>query len=83
MNWRKAVLAGVACMGLTGCIATSYKENAALRMTKLEHSDPALDPFVAPDKDYPSAGGDILKGASPAEQAAARDAAAAPPPPKP
>ena len=37
-------------------------------------------PFAEPNADYPSTGGDILKGASPAEQARARAAAIAWPP---
>ncbi|MHB8529446.1 MAG: hypothetical protein ACYC8V_08040 [Caulobacteraceae bacterium] len=60
--------------GLAGCYST-HTENAALQMPLPHAQAPELLAYVAPDPDYPSIGGDILKGASPLEQAQARAAA--------
>jgi hypothetical protein len=67
-------------LGLGGC-ASYHQEVAALRMAR-PAGDPALAAFEAPAPDYPSVGGDILKGAAPSA-AAIYDATAgdtAPPP---
>ena len=66
------VLATGAC--LAGCY-TEHTENAAGRMPIPQAQPAALQSYVAPNADYPSVGGDVLKGASPDEQAAARAAA--------
>ncbi len=63
---------------LAGCATRTVQENAALRAPRPKSSTPALAEFVKPADIYPSIGGDTLKGASPAEQAEAREAASRP-----
>ncbi|HEV2364888.1 MAG TPA: hypothetical protein VGS12_11900 [Caulobacteraceae bacterium] len=59
---------------LAGCFST-HTENAKLQMPWPNHESTALSAYAKADPNWPSVGGDILKGASPTEQAAARDAA--------
>jgi len=58
---------------VAGCVAHVHQEDAALRMVwPAERAELATDPRHAGA--VPSATGDILKGTSPADLAAARDA---------
>ena len=63
---------------LSGCATRTVQENAALRAPRPVSSSPALAEYIKPADIYPSVGGDTLKGASPAEQAEAREAASRP-----
>jgi hypothetical protein len=83
MSWRTILGPVAVFLVLAGCIAGPHRENAALRMRFPGDSPPQLLTFAPPTSDYPSTGGDILKGASPGEQAAARAAAISGPPGKP
>jgi hypothetical protein len=47
---------------LAGCILPSHEENAALRMPRPLPPPRALAAYAAPDNEYPTVGGDILKG---------------------
>ncbi len=58
---------------MVGCVAHVHSENAALPMVwPAERADLATDPRHPGA--FPTATGDILKGTSPAELAAAREA---------
>jgi hypothetical protein len=57
---------------LGGCVAY-HQEVAALRMPRSTAQAPGLAGYAAADPDYPSVGGDILRGAA-ARSAAAYDA---------
>ncbi|MGI9168673.1 MAG: hypothetical protein ACR2FH_00660 [Caulobacteraceae bacterium] len=63
---------------LGGCVTRTHLENAALTMPWPKAPGHELAAYAPPSADYPSIGGDILKGASPAEQAAARAAVSRP-----
>jgi hypothetical protein len=67
-RWTLVSAAAVA-MGLSGCV-TVHHENAALRMPRPNSTSPELLAYAPPNAEYPSVGGDILKGASPAEHEA-------------
>jgi hypothetical protein len=66
------ILTALASAPLAGCVTRIHAEAAALRMAR--PSDVAgLDPALMRGAvGYPSAGGDILKGTSPEDLAAAR-----------
>ncbi|HEY2708229.1 MAG TPA: hypothetical protein VGI95_09260 [Caulobacteraceae bacterium] len=55
-------------VGLGGCVAY-HQEVAALRMPR-PAGEAALGAYAAPDRDYPSVGGNILAGTSPTAAAA-------------
>jgi len=78
MAWRTILCVGALSGALAGCITGSHRENAALRMRWPVAPPAELVAYAPPDRDYPSTGGDILKGASPQEQTAARATAGAP-----
>jgi hypothetical protein len=78
MTLWKALAAGALAAALCGCVTRTHVENAALTMPWPKPPGPELLAYAPPSQDYPTVGGDILKGASPAEQAAARAAAARP-----
>jgi hypothetical protein len=78
---RLSLLAVFVTLAMTGCVAATHQENAALRMPWPRSPSPALTAYAPPAKEYPSVGGDILRGASPADQAAARAAASGSPSP--
>ncbi len=59
---------------LCGCITHTRQENAALPQP-WPRPPPNLTAYGPPAPDYPSVGGDILKGSSPADLATARAAA--------
>ncbi|MGI8841138.1 MAG: hypothetical protein ACR2F8_10230 [Caulobacteraceae bacterium] len=67
--------AAAASLALAGCVTPTHVENAALTMPWPRAPGAELAAFAPPHDDYPSVGGDILKGASPADRAAARAAA--------
>jgi hypothetical protein len=75
---RLRLTAVALALAMTGCVAATHQENAALRMPWPRSPSPALTAYAPPAKEYPSVGGDILKGASPADQAAARATASGP-----
>ena len=78
-RWRILALGAVAA-ALAGCVTRTHQENAALTMPWPKAPQPELLAYGRNNPDYPSVGGDILKGTSPADQAAARAAASLPPP---
>ena len=71
---RRLILVLAAGAGLAGCY-TEHTENAARAMPFPQAQPAALLGYVKPNPDYPSIGGDILKGTSPEEQAQTRAAA--------
>jgi hypothetical protein len=75
MKATRVLMALLAALALAGCVAHTRPENAALRMPWPPESPPALLAYAPRDQDFPSVGGDILKGASPADLEAARAAA--------
>ncbi len=77
-RWRG--LCACAAAALAGCIAHTRPEDAAVVAPRSRGPDLAAS--LLPRADYPSIGGDILSGYTPAELAAAR-AAATKAPPKP
>ncbi|MBV9995231.1 MAG: hypothetical protein JO127_08455 [Caulobacteraceae bacterium] len=83
MNVRTTVGVGLLGLGLCGCY---HLERPALRMER-PGGPAALSAYAAAKQDYPSAGGDILKGTAPAEsatyQATIEPAGAARPPARP
>jgi hypothetical protein len=76
-----ALVLGIGLLGasLGGCATRTIQENAALRAPRPISSSPALAEYIQPADIYPSIGGDTLRGASPTEQADAREAASWPP----
>ena len=68
---RVLVLVGaaLAAAGLSSCVFY-HQERPALRMARPGSEPPALREYTAARSDYPTVGGDILKGTSPAESAA-------------
>jgi hypothetical protein len=80
--WKRVVLA-TCLLALGGCVAHSFQENAALRAAWPQPPVADITAYAAPHADYPTVGGDILKGTSPADLAAAREAAVKPLAPNP
>jgi hypothetical protein len=86
---RRILAAGAAAIlaaSLTACVGY-HQENAALRMVRPAAAPAELRAYAPPNSDYPSVGGDILKGTSPTEAAAYEATTGAteiapPPPPK-
>ncbi|HEY2179245.1 MAG TPA: hypothetical protein VGH15_11740 [Caulobacteraceae bacterium] len=64
--FRTVALASLALIA-GGCATRAYHENAALRAMRPQDPAPALTAYVAPQSDFPTIGGDILKGTSPAD----------------
>ena len=75
--WKALAIVGLPLLA-TGCVTRDFHENAALRAARPSLPPAELSNFVAPRTDYPTVGGDILKGTSPADLAAAREAAVKP-----
>jgi hypothetical protein len=69
-------------LGLGAC-ASYHQEVAALRMVRPAPEPAALAAFAAPGKAYPSVGGNILAGTSPASGAAYQATTGDNPPPVP
>jgi hypothetical protein len=80
MNVRTITLVAILAGGLGGC-AFYHQENPALRMPRPKALSPELTSYAAANEDYPSVGGDILKGTSPHEAAAYDATVGAPPGP--
>ena len=78
MTLRKASVGAALAAALCGCVTRTHIENAALTMPWPKPPARELLAYAPGNQDYPSVGGDILKGASPADQAAARATAAGP-----
>ncbi len=74
MSLRRLILVLAGGALLTGCY-TERTENAAGIMPIPQAQPAALASYVKANPDYPTIGGDILKGTSPQEQAAVRAAA--------
>jgi hypothetical protein len=74
--WRYLSLTSVALMA-SGCV-NGFHENAALRAERPSPPPAELSAYIAPRNDFPTVGGDILRGTSPADLAAAREAAVKP-----
>jgi hypothetical protein len=68
---RRILAAGVAfaALGLGGC-AHYHQEVAALRMARPAAEPAELSAYARGDPNYPSVGGDILKGTGPTAAAA-------------
>ena len=64
----RMIAVAVLVLSLGGCVSY-HQETAALRMPRPNAEPAALAAYAAPDADYPSAGGDILKGTSPTASA--------------
>jgi hypothetical protein len=65
------LVGGAALMAATLSACVFYhQERPALRMARPEAEPAALAAYTPPRSDYPTVGGDILKGTSPAESAA-------------
>jgi hypothetical protein len=71
-------------IGLGGCVSY-HQEVAALRMPRPTGEASGLAAYAAADQQYPSVGGDILRGTSPQSEAAydATSGERVPPPPGP
>jgi hypothetical protein len=72
-RWTTASAVALA-LPLCGCISHTWQENAALPQP-WPQPPPNMAAYGPPAADYPSVGGDILKGSTPADLAKARAAA--------
>lgn len=63
------IVTALAAAGLCGC-ADYHQEVAALRMVRPTVQSPQLAAYAPPNPDYPSVGGDILRGTAPKSGAA-------------
>jgi hypothetical protein len=85
-RWTVVVL-GMTSLGLMsaslGACVGPHQEVAALRMPLPSAASQGLAPYASPNTDYPSVGGNILKGTAPKTEAAydATTAGHTPPPP--
>jgi hypothetical protein len=61
MNPLKVILALALGAALSGCVMPYHEENAALRMARPVAQLRELADYAAPNTDYPTVGGDILK----------------------
>jgi hypothetical protein len=68
MRMRTAALIGVVGISLCGCVSY-HQEVAALRMPRPAAGAPGLSAYAAANPDYPSVGGNILKGSAPVASA--------------
>jgi hypothetical protein len=64
MRRSLAVGAAVMAMSLGGCVGY-HQEVAALRMPRPAAEPPELAAYAPPNADYPTVGGNILKGTAP------------------
>ena len=67
MSILKATAVLAAGLALCGCV-TTHEETAALKMPWPGPQSAALAAYAAPRADYPTVGGDILKGTAPAPE---------------
>jgi hypothetical protein len=77
MNALRLVTVLALTAGLCGCV-TPHQEDAKLRMPWPAAPQADLLAYAAPHPDYPTVGGDILKGTSPVEAAPALSPTPAP-----
>ncbi|HUZ12899.1 MAG TPA: hypothetical protein VMU93_08635 [Caulobacteraceae bacterium] len=79
-TWRAgaAVLAAALGGGGLAACAAYHLERPALRMARPQAEPAALSLYAPPSDNYPSVGGDILKGTSPTSVAAYEATTAAP-----
>jgi len=68
MQLRLAALIGLVGIGLSGCVGY-HQEVAALRMPRPAAGAPGLSAYATANRDYPSVGGNILKGSAPVASA--------------
>ena len=61
MNPSKLILALALGAALGGCVMPYHEENAALRMARPAAQPRELADYAAPNTDYPTVGGNILK----------------------
>ncbi len=80
MRRWKTMVASAMSLAVAACVSHTRPESAALPMPWPKGPD--LAAYARSDPDYPSIGGDILKGYSPEDLAAARAAATQNPPDK-
>jgi hypothetical protein len=87
--WKPLALVGLA-LAVSGCVTGDFHENAALRAAVPSPPAAQISTYIAPKDDYPTVGGDILRGTSPADLEAAGQASVKPlaadpeaPPPSP
>ena len=73
-----AICVWALALALGGCVTRSHRENAALTMRWPAPPAAGIAADARPDATYPSVGGDVLKGSSLADLAAARAAAVQP-----
>jgi hypothetical protein len=66
---RGLAFGAVMLIGLGGCVSY-HQEVASLRMARPNALPPELAAYAHPDADYPSVGGNILKGTAPTAAAA-------------
>jgi hypothetical protein len=69
MKLTPLIGAALIAAGLDGCVSY-HQEVAALRMPRPRVEPAELTSYATANNDYPSVGGDILKGTSPTEAAA-------------
>jgi hypothetical protein len=75
--WKRLALAGLA-LTASGCVTRDFHENAALRAALPSPPAAEISSYVVPQDDFPTVAGDILRGTSPADLAAAREEAVRP-----
>ena len=68
--WKRLAIAGLA-LAASGCATRGFHENAALRAAVPSPPAVEISTYIAPKDDYPTVGGDILRGTSPADLEAA------------
>jgi hypothetical protein len=68
-SWIAAAVLGLTMLALGGCVSY-HQEVAKLRMPRPSTDSQLLAAYAPPVADYPSVGGDILKGTSPKSTAA-------------
>jgi hypothetical protein len=78
MRLGARVAIAILAASLSGCIYGVRQENAALRAARPPVPPAALAAYQPSQNDFPTVGGDILRGTSPADLAAARAEVARP-----
>ena len=69
MRFGPALGAAMLAISLGGCVAY-HQEVAVLRMPRPAAEPPELAAYARPNPDYPTVGGDILRGTAPTAAAA-------------
>lgn len=78
MKALKIITAAVLAASLAGCVLPYHEENAALVMPRPAAPPSELAAYAPPNNDYPTVGGDTLKGVT--SYPAAAEVPLAPPP---